>query len=91
MLGATSGDTGSAAIHGLRGRDGIEIIVLHPRGRVSPVQELQMTSVLDANVHNVADDGTFDDCQVRNQAGLQRGKQGCRRDSGAAEVVAFAP
>ena len=72
VLGATSGDTGSAAIHGLRGRAGIEIIVLHPRGRVSPVQELQMTSVLDANVHNVAVDGTFDDCQVR-RGGPQRG------------------
>ena len=60
---ATSGDTGSAAIHGLRGRKGVRIFVLHPAGRVSPVQELQMTSVLDDNVFNVALDGTFDDAQ----------------------------
>ena len=60
---ATSGDTGSAAIHGIRGRDRQRIFVLHPRGRVSPVQEAQMTSVLDDNVFNLAIDGTFDDCQ----------------------------
>jgi threonine synthase len=63
ILGATSGDTGSAAIHGVRGRRGIRIFILHPKGRVSPVQERQMTSVLDANVFNVAVEGTFDDCQ----------------------------
>ncbi|KAJ1564453.1 threonine synthase [Cladochytrium tenue] len=64
VLGATSGDTGGAAIYGLRGRRGVRVFILHPRGRVSPVQERQMTSVLDANVHNVAVDGaTFDDCQ----------------------------
>lgn len=63
VVAATSGDTGSAAIHGLRGRKGVSITVLHPFGRVSPVQALQMTSVLDANVHNLAIDGTFDDCQ----------------------------
>ena len=60
---ATSGDTGSAAIHGLRGRKGIRVFVLHPAGRVSPVQELQMTSVLDDNVFNIALAGTFDDAQ----------------------------
>ncbi|MBQ9727053.1 MAG: threonine synthase [Kiritimatiellae bacterium] len=60
---ATSGDTGSAAIHGLRGRKGVRVFVLHPAGRVSPVQELQMTSVLDDNVFNVALGGTFDDAQ----------------------------
>ena len=60
---ATSGDTGSAAIHGLRGRKGIRIFVLHPAGRVSPVQEMQMTSVLDDNVFNIALGGTFDDAQ----------------------------
>lgn len=63
ILGATSGDTGSAAIHGVRGKDGITIFILHPHGKTSPVQALQMTSVLDANVHNIAVDGTFDDCQ----------------------------
>jgi len=63
IVAATSGDTGSAAIHGVRGRDRMRIFVLHPDGRVSPVQERQMTSVLDANVHNLAVAGTFDDCQ----------------------------
>ena len=63
IVAATSGDTGSAAIHGIRGRDRMRIFVLHPHGRVSPVQERQMTSVLDANVHNLAITGTFDDCQ----------------------------
>ena len=63
IVAATSGDTGSAAIQGLRGRRNLRIFVLHPHGRVSPVQALQMTTVLDANVHNLAIDGTFDDCQ----------------------------
>jgi threonine synthase len=63
ILGATSGDTGSAAIHGVRGQDRINIFIMHPRGRVSPLQEKQMTSVLDANVFNLAIEGTFDDCQ----------------------------
>lgn len=63
IVGATSGDTGSAAIHGVRGKAGISIFILHPHGKTSPVQALQMTSVLDENVHNIAVDGTFDDCQ----------------------------
>ena len=63
ILGATSGDTGSAAIYGVRGKRGIDIFILHPHNRVSPVQEKQMTTVLDANVHNIAIDGTFDDAQ----------------------------
>lgn len=63
ILGATSGDTGSAAIHGVRGREGIHIFILHPHGRVSPMQERQMTTVLDANVHNIAIRGSFDDGQ----------------------------
>ena len=63
IIGATSGDTGSAAIAGVRGRRGIRIFVMHPRGRVSPVQERQMTTVPDDNVHNIAIDGSFDDCQ----------------------------
>lgn len=63
ILGATSGDTGSAAIHGVRGKDGITIFIIHPHGKTSPVQALQMTSVLDNNVYNIAVDGTFDDCQ----------------------------
>jgi len=63
VLGATSGDTGSAAICGVRGRRGIRIFVMHPHGNVSPIQERQMTTVLDDNVHNLAVLGSFDDCQ----------------------------
>jgi threonine synthase len=63
IVAATSGDTGSAAIYGVRGRERIRIFVMHPHGRVSPVQEKQMTTVLDANVRNLAIEGTFDDAQ----------------------------
>jgi threonine synthase len=63
IVGATSGDTGSAAIHGVRGKKGVTIFILHPHGKTSPVQALQMTTVTDANVHNIAIHGTFDDCQ----------------------------
>ncbi|CAL1709902.1 unnamed protein product [Somion occarium] len=63
VVGATSGDTGSAAIYGLRNKSNISIFILHPKGRVSPIQEAQMTTVTDANVHNLAVKGTFDDCQ----------------------------
>lgn len=63
IVGATSGDTGSAAIEAFRGRDNIDIFILHPNGRTSEVQRRQMTTVLDANVHNIALEGTFDDCQ----------------------------
>ncbi len=64
ILGATSGDTGSAAIYGVKGRQNINIFILHPHGRVSPVQALQMTTVTDPNVFNLAVKGTFDDCQA---------------------------
>ncbi len=63
ILGSTSGDTGSAAIHGIRGKPRMNIFVMHPHGRVAPLQEAQMTSVLDPNVFNLAIEGTFDDCQ----------------------------
>ena len=63
IVGATSGDTGSAAIEAFRGRDTTDIFILHPRGRTSDVQRRQMTTVLDANIHNIALEGTFDDCQ----------------------------
>lgn len=63
VLVATSGDTGSAAIEACRGRGAVDIVVLHPYGRVSEVQRRQMTTVVDPNVHNVAIDGNFDDCQ----------------------------
>jgi threonine synthase len=64
ILGATSGDTGSAAIYGVRGKDRINIFILHPHQRISPVQERQMTTVTDANVFNIAIKGTFDDGQA---------------------------
>lgn len=64
ILGATSGDTGSAAIYGVRGKKNINIFILHPYKRVSPVQELQMTTVTDPNVFNIAIKGTFDDGQA---------------------------
>ncbi|KAI9746278.1 MAG: rRNA (cytosine-C5-)-methyltransferase nop2, partial [Chaenotheca gracillima] len=63
VVGATSGDTGSAAIYGLRGKKDVSVFILHPKNKVSPIQEAQMTTVLDANVHNLAVEGSFDDCQ----------------------------
>ena len=64
IVGATSGDTGSAAIYGVRGKKGINIFILHPDGRTSPIQALQMTTVVDPNVFNIAVRGTFDDAQA---------------------------
>ena len=64
IVGATSGDTGSAAIDAVAGRARIEIFMLHPKGRVSEVQRRQMTTVLAPNVHNIAIEGTFDDAQA---------------------------
>lgn len=63
ILGATSGDTGSAAIYGVRGKENVNIFILHPHQKVSPIQELQMTTVTDPNVFNLAIRGTFDDGQ----------------------------
>ena len=63
ILGATSGDTGSAAIYGVKGKERIRIFILHPHGRISAVQEKQMTTVTDDNVFNIGVDGTFDDAQ----------------------------
>jgi threonine synthase len=63
ILGATSGDTGSAAEHAMRGRRGIQIFMLSPHGRMSDFQRAQMYSLQDANVHNLALRGAFDDCQ----------------------------
>jgi threonine synthase len=64
VLGATSGDTGSAAIHGLLGKPGTAIFILYPEGRTSPLQERQMACTGAANVHAIAVDGTFDDAQA---------------------------
>lgn len=63
ILGATSGDTGSAAIYGVRSRAGIDIFMMHPHNRISAIQYQQIASVLDDNVHNMAVEGSFDDCQ----------------------------
>ena len=63
ILGATSGDTGSAAEHAMRGKRGIRVFMLSPNGRISPFQQAQMFSLQDANIHNLAIDGVFDDCQ----------------------------
>jgi threonine synthase len=64
IVGATSGDTGSAAIDAVAGREHIRIFMLHPEGRVSDVQRRQMTTILAPNVHNIAIDGSFDDAQA---------------------------
>ena len=63
IVGATSGDTGSAAIDGVKSCNNVDIVILYPAGRVSDVQRRQMTTVDSPNVHTVAIDGTFDDCQ----------------------------
>jgi len=63
VLGATSGDTGSAAEYALRGKRGIQVFMLSPLGRMSPFQQAQMFSLQDPNIHNIAIDGVFDDCQ----------------------------
>ena len=75
IVGATSGDTGSAAIDAVAGRAKVDIFMLHPHGRVSDVQRRQMTTVLAPNVHNIAIEGTFDDAQAMvkrmfNDAGM---------------------
>jgi threonine synthase len=63
ILGATSGDTGSAAEYAMRGKAGVNVFMLSPKGRMSPFQQAQMFSLQDANIHNIAVEGVFDDCQ----------------------------
>lgn len=63
IVGATSGDTGAAAIEAFRGRDAIDVFILYPHGRISDAQRRQMTTAVEPNVHAIAIDGTFDDCQ----------------------------
>ena len=63
ILGATSGDTGSAAEYAMRGKQGVRVFMTSPAGRMSPFQQAQMFSLMDANIFNIAVDGVFDDCQ----------------------------
>ena len=63
IFGATSGDTGSAAEYAMRGKKGVRVFMTSPNGRMSPFQQAQMFSLMDANIYNVAVDGVFDDCQ----------------------------
>ncbi len=63
ILGATSGDTGSAAEHAMKGKRGVRVFMLSPHGRMSPFQQAQMFSLMDENIHNIAIEGVFDDCQ----------------------------
>ncbi len=63
ILGATSGDTGSAAEYAMRGKKGVRVFMTSPKGRMSPFQQAQMFSLQDDNIHNIAIDGVFDDCQ----------------------------
>ncbi|MBU4518425.1 MAG: threonine synthase, partial [Gammaproteobacteria bacterium] len=63
ILGATSGDTGSAAEYAMRGKHGVRVFMLSPHGRMSPFQQAQMFSLTDENIHNIAIEGVFDDCQ----------------------------
>ncbi len=63
ILGATSGDTGSAAEYAMRGKKGVRVFMTSPYGRMSPFQQAQMFSLMDANIHNIAIEGVFDDCQ----------------------------
>ena len=63
ILGATSGDTGSAAEYAMRGKKGVRVFMTSPKGRMSPFQQAQMFSLQDANIHNMAVEGVFDDCQ----------------------------
>jgi len=77
ILGATSGDTGSAAEYAMRGKQGVRVFMLSPHGRMSPFQQAQMFSLQDANIHNIAVEGVFDDCQdivkaVSNDLGFKR-------------------
>ncbi len=90
IVSATSGDTGSAAIAAVAGRANMAIFVMFPDGRISPLQELQMTAVPDANVHCLAVDGTFDDCQRMLKAAFGDGDFKSRYHLGAVNSVNWA-
>ncbi|KAK0627623.1 putative threonine synthase [Immersiella caudata] len=90
VVGATSGDTGSAAIQGLRGKKDVTVTILHPKGRVSPIQEAQMTTCADANVFNLAVKGTFDDCQDIVKALFNDPETNSQLSLGAVNSINFA-
>ena len=90
ILGATSGDTGSAAIAGVRGKANVNIGVMFPRGRVSALQQLQMTTIADANVHCLSIDGSFDDCQSIMKRAFADLPFKTRHDLGAVNSVNWA-
>ena len=71
IVGATSGDTGSAAVEAFKGLDQVDIFILYPHGRVSDVQRRQMTTIAAPNVHALAVEGTFDDCQTHGEGHVQ--------------------
>jgi len=90
LIGATSGDTGSAAIDALAGRAGVDIFMLHPLGRVSDVQRRQMTTVLAPNVHNIAIEGSFDDAQALVKAMFNAPDFASRFNLGAVNSINWA-
>jgi threonine synthase len=90
VLGATSGDTGSAAIAGCEGREAIDVVILYPEGRVSDVQRRQMTTVQAANVRAVAVEGTFDDCQDLVKAAFGRPEVRSRHSLAAVNSINWA-
>ena len=90
IIGATSGDTGSAAIDAVAGREGVEIFMLHPKGRVSDVQRRQMTTVLAPNVHNIAIEGSFDDAQALVKAMFNDAGFAARFDLSAVNSINWA-
>src|SRR5687768_14304740 len=91
IVGATSGDTGSAAIDAVAGRDNIQIFMLHPKGRVSDVQRRQMTTVKSPNVHNIALEGaTFDDAQAMVKRMFRSEEMTARFNIGAVNSINWA-
>ena len=90
VIGATSGDTGSAAINALAGKAGVEVFMLHPEGRVSDVQRRQMTTVMAPNIHNIAIAGTFDDCQALVKAMFNDGSFAARLPLSAVNSINWA-
>lgn len=90
IVGATSGDTGAAAVHALAGKAGVDLFMLHPRGRVSEVQRRQMTSATAPNIHNIAIEGTFDDAQAIVKQILRERPASPTRRTGAVNSINWA-